>query len=298
MNFSQFKIGIVGLGMVGMPLKRYFEEYRGYQRGETIFLYDSNPKKNFFDDINHADIIFICVPTPSRSDGSVDLLAVEQAFALIRGEKIVVIKSTVPPGTSMKYQARFPALKIVFNPEFLTEKNAWNDFLHPSRQLAGWTAERNKKEARVVLSLLPSAPVVSPSDALSMSSTEAEIVKYASNMFLARKVTFANAVYEIASAHGADYDSVRAGIAADPRIGSSHLNVMHNGYRGYGGFCFPKDTDALIHHCGEKGLHHCKSLFQSDRDFNEKILRSQGLTCEEVSVHDEELVKKNLENRM
>lgn len=291
MNFFQFTVGIIGLGMVGTPLKRYFEEYKKYKRGETLFLYDTDPKKKFFDDVNRARVIFICVPTPPKADGAVNLSAVDQAFSTLRGEKIVVIKSTVPPGTSARYQKKFLRFKILFNPEFLTEKNAWNDFLRPDRQLVGWT-EQSNKEADRVLALLPTAPLVSPSRALSMTSTETEIVKYASNMFLARKVTFANAIYDIASFHGGNYDRIRLGIAADPRIGSSHLAVMHNGYRGYGGFCFPKDTDALIRHCDEHGLRRCADLFQSDRDFNRKILALQKLTHKQVSVHDSELKKK------
>lgn len=285
----------MGLGMVGTPLKRYFEERRKYKRGKTLFLYDIDPKKKFFDDINRARIVFVCVPTPPKANGAVDLSAIDQTFSMLRGEKIVVIKSTVPPGTSAQYQEKFPRFKILFNPEFLTEKNAWNDFLHPNRQLIGWTQE-SRKEASKVLALLPTAPLASPSRAFSMTSTEAEIVKYASNMFLARKVTFANAIYDIASFHGGNYDHIRLGIAADPRIGSSHLAVKHNGYRGYGGFCFPKDTDALIHHCDENGLRHCVDLFQSDRDFNRKILALQKLTNKQVSVHDGEL-KKNFKRK-
>ena len=95
--------------------------------------------------------------------------------------------------------------------------------------------------------------------------------------------------------HGAEYENVRLGMAADYRIGDSHLDVTHGGYRGFGGYCFPKDTDALIAHLKEKGLTEAVALLQSDRKFNEDLLASQGLTWDEVSVHDAEWIKKKLE---
>ena len=127
--------------MVGTPLKRYFEELQGYRRGADLFLYDIDPKKNYFDDVNQADVIFISVPTPRSSDGSANLSAVDSALKMIKGEKIVVLKSTVPPGTTENYQKKYPEKKILFNPEFLTEKKAWEDFLKPDRQIVGSFAD-------------------------------------------------------------------------------------------------------------------------------------------------------------
>ncbi len=291
------KVGIIGLGMVGTPLRRFFGEISGYRRGENIFLYDIDPKKNCGDDISRADVIFISVPTPRTQSGAAGLGAVDAACASIRDPRVMVIKSTVPPGTTIQFQKRFPQHKFLFNPEFLTEAHAWENTIHPDRQLVGWTKE-SRDAAKTVLALLPKAPLSAPSDVLDMTATEAELVKYAANMFLTRKVTFANAIYDIAKLQGADYEKVRQGVGADRRIGPSHLDVAHGGYRGYGGYCFVKDTDGLIAHAKETGLDHVASLFEADRNYNAALLASQGLTPEDVSVHDHEWIARKLEARI
>ena len=290
MNSQHPSIGIIGVGMVGAALKKYFEEMQGRVRDADLFLYDTDPRKNFGDDINHADIIFIAVPTPRRSDGSAGLDAVISALEQIRAGKRVVLKSTVPPGTTQMLQKRFQDLQILFNPEFLTEAHAWENMIHPDRQLVGWTSE-SRGSAPMVLKLLPTAAVMSPSANLDMTATEAEIVKYAANYFLTRKVTFANAMYDLARHHDADYESIRRGIGADPRIGASHLDVHHGGYRGYGGYCFVKDTDGLIAHCRTEGLEELARFFENDRLYNERLLDAQALTSEDVSVHDHEWIR-------
>lgn len=292
---NNHKIGIIGVGMVGTPLKRWFEE-KGYKRGEDLFLYDIDPKKGYSDDVNSADIIFICVPTPRAADGSADLSAVESAFLRITGEKIIVIKSTVPPGTTESFQKKYPQHKILFNPEFLTERRAWEDFIKPDRQIVGFT-EVSLDAAQVVLSLLPRAPFMSPWGfntyrSIKITATEAELIKYGSNIHFTRKINFANIIALLAETHGADYENVRLGMAADFRIGDSHLDVNHGGYRGFGGYCFPKDLDAFIAHLDAVGLKNCAELLRNDRLFNEKLLASQGLTIEDVSVHDREWIEK------
>ena len=230
------------------------------------------------------------MPSPRSSDGSADISIVKDAVSKIGGNKIVVIKSTVPPGTTENFQKEYPDHKLLFNPEFLTEKNAWNYFAKPDRQLVGWTSQ-SRNEAKDVLNILPNAALASPSDGLDISATEAEIIKYAANVFLARKVTFANAIHALAEHHQANFDNIRKGVGADPRIGQSHLDVHYQGYRGYGGYCFTKDTDALISHLENCGLMEAAALFHRDRKFNEATLASQGLTPEDVSLHDHEWIK-------
>ncbi len=134
-------IGIIGLGMVGAPIKRYFEE-KGHTRGKNLFLLD--PAKKLADDIGKADVIFIAVPTPRTASGAADTSIVFSVVENIPAGKIVVIKSTVPPGTTEKVQRENPKLNVLFSPEFLTEKNAWNDFLHPDRQIVGFTKKSKK----------------------------------------------------------------------------------------------------------------------------------------------------------
>lgn len=287
--------------MVGTPLKRYFEEEKGYCRGQDLFLYDIDQRKGYFDDVNQADIIFISVPSPRASDGSADLSAVESAFARIKGEKIIVLKSTVPPGTTESFQKRFPCHKILFNPEFLTEKKAWEDFLKPDRQIVGFT-DASLDAAHIVLSLLPRAPFMSPwgrntYQSVKIMATEAEIIKYGGNVHFARKINFANTLAILAETHGVDYENIRLGMAADFRIGDSHLDVNHGGYRGFGGFCFPKDLDAFTAHLEAVGLKDCAGLLRKDKEFNAGLLASQGLTLEDVSVHDHEWIRKKLESK-
>ena len=295
---QKYAIGIIGVGMVGTPLKRYYEEVHGYERGTDLFLYDIDPKKGYFDDIHKADIVFISVPTPRLPEGAVNISAVEEAFRMITGDKIVVLKSTVPPGTTEAFQKKYPHQKILFNPEFLTEKRAWEDFLKPDRQIVGFTSS-SIDAAHIVLSLLPKAPFMSPWGlttyrSVKITATEAEIIKYGGNVHFARKVNFANLLAKTSEKFGADYENVRLGLAADFRIGDSHLDVMHGGYRGFGGYCFPKDLDGFIAHLAANGLDDCADLLRKDREFNEGLLAEQGLTLEDVSVHDHEWIRKKL----
>lgn len=295
------KIGVIGVGMVGTPLKRYFAEEKHYTRGSDLFLYDIDPKKGYFDDINQADIVFVSVPTPRSPEGAANLAALESALKMIKGEKVVVIKSTVPPGTTERIQKEYPQHKVLFNPEFLTERRAWEDFLRPDRQIVGFTSE-SQDAAHLVLSLLPKAPFMSPwglgtYHPVKLSATEAEIVKYGGNVHFSRKINFANLLAMVSEKLGADYENVRIGMAADHRIGDSHLDVAHGGYRGFGGYCFPKDLDALIVSMDEFGLHEAAILLRQDRAFNEALLTAQGLTLEDVSVHDAEWIRKKMEGQ-
>ncbi len=285
--------------MVGTPLKRYFEELCGFERGKNLFVFDIDPHKGYQDDVNKADVIFISVPTPRSPQGSAELSAVESAFGRIKGEKIVVIKSTVPPGTTEAFQKKFPQHKILFNPEFLTEKQGWYDFIRPDRQIVGFTSV-SIDAAYAVLSLLPKAPFMSPWGShtyrsTKITATEAEIIKYGGNVHFARKINFANSLALLADSHGVNYENIRAGLAADFRIGDSHLDVNHGGYRGFGGYCFPKDLHALLSHFEQRGLKECADLLRNDWEFNEELLLKQGLTVEDVSVHDHEWIKRKLE---
>ncbi len=101
-------IGIIGAGMVGGNLKRYFEEVRGYARSKDLFVYDTNSDKQLADDINQAAIVFIAVPTPRARSGACDTSALDTAIGMLQGEKIVVLKSTIPPGTTERYQQKYP----------------------------------------------------------------------------------------------------------------------------------------------------------------------------------------------
>lgn len=235
-------IGIIGSsGMVGGSLKRYFEKI-----GVTSFCYDKYKNEGSLDEVNKSEVVFVCVPTPyNETLGGFDLSFVKSAVSSLLGEKVVVIKSTVLPGTTDELQKEFPAHKFLFNPEFLTQSSADNDMSFPDRQIVGYT-EKSYNVAGTVMRILPLAPFERI-----VPAKEAEMIKYFGNTWFSAKVVFANQIYDLCARLGIDYDIVKESVAADKRIGSSHLDIFHGGYRGYGGVCLPKDTRALIQY-GEK----------------------------------------------
>lgn len=313
------KIGIIGIGMVGSQLARYFGEIKKLTRGDNLFLYDIDPKKDYFDDVSRADVIFVCVPTPRSPDGTANLSVVESAVETIHkrsgGDKVIVIKSTVPPGTTERLQKKYPAHQFVFNPEFLTESQAWVDMLRPDRQIVGYAtaADNTKHAAATVLRLLPDAFFKSPSlhgcyEGHYVTATEAETGKIAANVFGATKVTFANIFADFCAAleEPASYENVRHVLAHDGRIGPSWLDTAHGNYRGFGGYCFPKDLDAFIA-CGDELVRKLKKkkdkesriravllsqgliVFKAIRSYNETLLQSQGYSTRQVSTHDKDI---------
>lgn len=297
---NTLKIGIAGVGWVGAQLKKYFEEIKGFKVGENLLLYDILPER-CAGNIADADVIFVALPTPRNpKDGSCDTSIVSSAIAKLDevsrdSSKIIVIKSTVPPGTTEAFQKQYPRHKFLFNPEFLTESRTWEDMMRPDRQIVGYT-EHSLDAAQLVLSLLPKAPFMSPwkigGYQSHLTATEAEFIKYAGNVYFVRRVNWANALARAAEKMGVNYDNIRKGMAADHRIGDSHLDVAHGGYRGWGGSCFPKDLDAFIQFSKQEGLSEVEALLMSDRNFNEALLHEQGLSLAMVSDHIDKLAEK------
>lgn len=244
-DLDSIKIGIIGVGMVGGCLQRYFQQVRSID----TFLYDKGKDLGSPEEVNKAKIVFIAVPTPFKeNEGGFDLSNVKEACELLDGEKIVVIKSTVVPGTTKKLQEQYPQHYFLFNPEFLVERRAYEDFTHPDRQIIGYT-DKSKNAADAVLWTLPEAPVNKKID-----STAAELVKYFANTFLATKVIFANQIYNLCKELGSNYREVLEMTTADKRIGKTHFNVFQGGERGYNGKCLPKDMKALIQFADRKNV--------------------------------------------
>lgn len=194
--------------------------------------------------LKNVEVIFICVGTPPKPDGSYDsrfVYAAAQAIAKdLKNEAVIVIKSTVPPSTSAKVKEIIKrTAKVKFSiasvPEFLREGQAVNDALHPSRVVIG-TDSKQAEDILVKLHQKLKCPI------LTMSPESAQLVKYASNAMLATRISFINSMAILADKVGADINDVAKGLGMDPRIGSSFLNAG----LGYGGSCFPKDTWALI----------------------------------------------------
>lgn len=225
-------IGILGNGMVGSTLASWFTE-------ALVFDVDPKRRKNSLEEINQAaEIVFIAVPTPYQ--GKFDLSYVEDAIKSLAPGKTIVIKSTVLPGTTEGLQKKHADQAFLFNPEFLTEKTALNDFLHPVMQLVGFTT-KSKKLAPAVLKMLPKAKISKV-----MSSQQAEAVKYFRNCFYATKVIFANQFYDYCQANSLSYDAIKDIVRHDPMVGENHLEIFHQGGRGAGGKCLPKDLAALM----------------------------------------------------
>jgi UDPglucose 6-dehydrogenase len=260
------KVGVVGTGMVGGAMQKYLQRKEGLE----LFVYDKGKNEGSKEDVNKAEIVFVCVPTPYLKDGKgFDLSFVEETMGWLEGEKVVVIKSTVMPGTTEMLQKKYPQHKLLMNPEFLTEETADQDMMYPDRQIVGYT-EQSHTVAGDVMQLLPLAPFERM-----LPVTEAETVKYFGNTWFAIKVSFANQMYDLCQAIGVDYDRMVEAAAADKRIGRTHLNVFHKGYRGYGGKCLVKDTRALIQLADSKGVD--LKLHKTAEEINNKLMEMQGI---------------------
>ncbi len=237
-------IGFIGQGFIG---KSYADDME--RRGHKVVRYAlEEPYRGNRDKIAACGIVFIAVPTPTTPKGF-DYSVVEASLRLVGKGKVAVIKSTVLPGTTARLQRKFPAIYVMHSPEFLVLKQAAEDAARPLRNIIGVVKQSAaaKAKAKEVMKVLPRAPYE-----LICPIAEAELIKYAGNFFLYLKVLYGNLMYECAKATGADYEIIRAAVAADPRIGPSHLQVLHDsGHkgakrgRGAGGVCFIKDVAAL-----------------------------------------------------
>ena len=241
-GITAMKIGFIGQGFIG---KSYADDFE--RRGYTVVRYSSSSPLHK-DEVRTCGIVFVAVPTPTTPKGF-SYAIVEEVLRLAGKGATVVVKSTILPGTTKKLQKKFPHLYIMHSPEFLVLKTAARDAAHPERNIIGIAKNTPafRSRARAVLRTLPKAPF----EAI-VSAEEAELIKYAGNSFLYLRVLFANLIYDIAKVVGANYDVVRKAISADPRIGGSHLQILHDsGHRGAktgrgaGGVCFIKDVAAL-----------------------------------------------------
>ncbi len=235
---GKVKIGIVGLGFVGGAVKHWF---RKNPDKYELYLYDKFKQIGSPAEVNKADIIFVAVPTPFGENGYDDS-AIWEVLDQIENGKIIVIKSTVLPGSTDAYQKKYPKKTILFNPEFLRAVSAKEDFIKPDRQIVGFANEKGVKMASTILEILPKAPFRKI-----VKAKEAEMIKYFGNAYLATRVIFANNIYDLCEkVGGINYDTIKECLVHDKRIGDSHFEIFHEGYRGYGGACFPKDVKALL----------------------------------------------------
>lgn len=242
-------LGIIGFGFVGRAIAH------GFSLHNNIKIYDKY--NDIYDSIqitvNCSDFIFVSVPTPMMDDGSQDISNLEDAIVNIvkeaKNRKIVIIKSTVIPGTTRNLAERFKQLSFVFSPEFLTQRTADLDFINPARIILGGEKEIVDEVEKLHRERFTYVPI------FKTTWEGAELVKYMNNCFFAVKVAFCNEFYDLAKAVGVPYNELRDMWLADGRIANSHTDVPgHDGFRGYGGKCYKKDINALISWAKSKGF--------------------------------------------
>lgn len=241
------KIGIIGNGFVGKATNILEND------NVKLVIYDINPKLcnplgTTLNDICKTDVVFISVPTPMNNDGSCHTGILSSVVNDIKNlcdlnENLIVIRSTVPPGTCDE-------LNCYFMPEFLTEKNFVNDFINNENWIFGLKKTKQdiifKQKISDLFKLSYEAQKIKYNNLHFVTNQEAEMIKLFRNNYLSVKVGFCNEIAEFCNYQQINYENVRKLAVLDPRIGESHSKVPgHDGRKGFGGTCFPKDTNNL-----------------------------------------------------
>lgn len=252
-------VGIIGLGVVGSAVQH------GLQRvGQHVTGYDIRDPGTGLENVLGADVIFICVPTPPSNDGACDVSIVEKVISELdaaRFEGLVAIKSTVTPGTTERLSKQ-SSLRIAFCPEFLRERAAYSDFVDNHELLViGAFADND-------FALIRDSHGWLPQHVVHLTPTEAELCKYFSNVLNALRIVFANEFYEVANALGADYTRIKQAMVHRSDIPDRYLDCNEH-FRGFGGVCLPKDTQAFAQFVRHLGLN--LSLFETIVCENEKF---------------------------
>jgi UDPglucose 6-dehydrogenase len=270
-------VGIIGQGFVGSAIKAYFE------RKVKVIAFDKYKKQfNTLEEVvKSADIIFVCVPTPMKEKtGECFTGIVESALDDINftartlgrplDSFVVIVKSTVPPGFTDSQKKSRPGMRIVFSPEFLTEKNSFNDMLFADRVVVGG----DKADAIVVLRFFLGVDNERVQEGkcvlVQCEAAAAEMSKLYTNGILFTKVLFSNEIYALCEKLGINYQEVRAVSTLDKRIGGSHTGVPgHDGQLGAGGHCFPKDMYNLKFVASQLGVP--EKIFTAVLDRNDEV---------------------------
>jgi UDPglucose 6-dehydrogenase len=266
-------VAIIGYGYVGKAVYNFFKDHF------NVLIYDiAQPSVSATtEEINKkADLAVICVPTPMSKTGAADLSAIEATFAWLE-TPLVLIKSTIPPGTTALLTKKFKK-DIAFSPEYIGEGHYmvpfWKGYPDPLDMkkhefvIMGGPAKIRSRILSFFKTILGAEPRYLQTD-----STTAELVKYMENSFLATKVTFCNELYDIARSFGVDYNELRELWLLDGRIGRSHT-VVHENNRGFGGKCLPKDVNALVKAAQKTGTN--ARLLKAVLATNEDIRKRAG----------------------
>ena len=263
---DNFKIGIIGRGFVGGAVSN------GFNKNVEQIIVDPVHSDTTLEQLieQGPTLTFICVPTPSNEDGSINVdivtdVLIELSMRDYKG--VVVVKSTIIPDYLQQFKKEFD-LKIVYNPEFLTEANAHADFINPNMQVLGgkW------KDCEVVEKAYLRHSSVKVVPTFKTDLTTASLLKYTINSYLATKVMFMNDIHKLhqAGTSQVSWEQFTDMLTRDPRIGDSHMQVPGpDGEFGFGGHCFPKDTEALLKYANDKSIK--LNMLKKAVEINKKI---------------------------
>mgnify|MGYP006143125013 FL=1 len=241
------KVGIIGKGFVGSAVQFGFSPNTGCDAEVRVYDKDPNKSLNTLEEVvNESDFLFLSVPTPSNEDGTINLDIVDEALSNInevsKRDNVILLRSTMVPGSTNIFQEKYPRLNLVFNPEFLTERSANFDFINQSRYVLGGEKLNVERVAKLYKWRFGQSISI-----IQTNSQTAELIKYMNNCFFATKVSFMNEMKLVADKCNVDWNVAVEGFIRDGRIGHSHLDVPgHDGRMGFGGSCFPKDIQAMI----------------------------------------------------
>lgn len=260
-------IGFIGQGWIG---KNYADDFE--KRGYKTVRYGLEGKYiHNKDRIGDCDMVFIAVPTPTTPNGF-DVSALRSALKLVSVGKIAVIKSTILPGTTEMLNSEFEGVHVLHCPEFLSKVSAAHDAEKPERNIVGYPTESSKEYAEQVLSVLPKAPYE-----LVCKAKNAEIIKYARNVPGLVNIMIFNILFDWVKSFGADWEVVSEAMEADPLIAKRYLSIIHDGGRGAGGCCFPKDFAAFLGEAKKNNLDSTVvEVLESLQALNVKLLTKSG----------------------
>jgi UDPglucose 6-dehydrogenase len=243
-------IGIIGLGFVGGAIKHSFEKHF------NILSFDIDKSRSTVLNIKllaeKCKFIFITLPTPMNKDGSCDFTNIDNTLKEINNtiyKNIIIIKSSIPPGTTKSFSEKYNNINIVFSPEFLTERNANQDFENQDRIILGGQSEITTQVKNIFREVFMLASFYE------VDYNTAEMIKFTINCFLAAKVSIFNELYQICKKLDIDYDKMLSLSLLDERIGKSHTSVPGwDNHLGFGGSCFPANINIMIARAQELGI--------------------------------------------
>ncbi len=270
-------VGVIGQGFVGTAVREglrdafdvvtYDKKEKDiictYLAPNSQYIDVRNPMRHPVGDEVYCELlrsvdgpIFVCVPTPMKPDGSCDTSVVEDvlfdlntAASELDRNVVVILKSTIPPGMTERWNGIYDFLQICFNPEFLREASPNEDFANQDHIILGGREPVLEQAHHVFATAFPSVPIYE------MCSNVAEMVKYVTNVFLATKVSLANEISQVCGALGIEYEEVWKAASLDHRLGESHWRVPGEcGKAGFGGSCFPKDINSLMRVAIDNGV--------------------------------------------